>query len=180
MINTCYSFFGPQEDKPENDLKPVPFILRTPKYLYLETSTIGNDEILQNIYSPFGCIKLLNSSTTNISKSVSRTFLKLMQGNWEIEEVTDRVEFYEFSNKNEDSTEKINKPSDKLPFLEKGLAIPHIYLIKTLNKYNFIKEEDINSQYLTIYTISYLNVKQSQNDNYLFSKLKSIKELNEF
>jgi hypothetical protein len=182
LINIYETLYGNPEDRPKEEFKAHSWIFRTPKYLYLETYTGENYEILRSIYSPLGVITIYPTSADNIMKMASAHFFKFIQNKWEIEEVTERLEFYKFINNKEDGIEILEPlPTPEHLQLEKNDPHKsHIYLVKSYINHKFIKDEDINAQRLIIYTIAYLSEKQSRDDKALFSKFKSIKELNKF
>jgi hypothetical protein len=75
---------------------PNPFYSRTPKYMFLETA-LNRDgaEVLVDLYTPFGEVKLLGGGCLDTIEHVSKTFLNEMD--WEIEDVTKKVKLYSYS-----------------------------------------------------------------------------------
>ena len=77
---------------------PNPYYNRTPRYLYLETYSYGNNgEQIYKLWTPFGQLNLLESSLTKNRFACSRNFLQEMKHYWRLQDVSTTVKNYIYS-----------------------------------------------------------------------------------
>lgn len=150
---------------------PNPYYNRTPRYLYLETYSYSNNgEQIYKLWTPFGQLNLLESGLTKNRFACSKNFLQEMKHYWCLQDVSNIVANYIYSN----SRKKVNLYGPyafrQQPWEDSNLQ-RHVYLIQEVNGYVFINDQDLSSNKLIIYSYAHLKPDQEEKGRNLFLRL---------
>lgn len=156
--DVCYDCW-PQHD---------PYCYRTPKYMFLGTSISdwnGEErEVLCILYTPFGRVKLLAVGWLPMHIDTTKEFLAKM--NWEIEDVTERVDAYHYK-------QNVNVPLG--PFSMSGCSSTYkIYLVKSVGSIDFCPE---NKKKYMIFDNCRLIEGQEELDKKTFEELSTVTDI---